>query len=324
MFQNLLQKSGILKTTILLAIVATAASVVIYSAVSLLLGHFTLFGLLMTTIISVTVSTIFAFLTVNLFHKLTTAELALKITNAQLDQRVQERTAEFLAANQNLRAEIEMRTTIEQRLVTLLEEKKKLHKEINHRVKNNLQIVASLLNLQASMLQDKKLRAILQDSQNRIRSLALIHEKLYQSGSSQINFGEYVKDLTAYLLRAHQHRANDINLSVEEVMLDVDTAVSLGLVINELTSNAIIHAFPNGQAGQIRINVRKTDPQTLELVISDNGVGLPPEITPETEGTLGLQLVGSLVNQLNGFLNISRKDGTSIKIRVPVEGHHHE
>lgn len=324
MFQNLLQKSGIFKTTLLLAIVATAASVAIYTAVSLLLGHFTSLGLLMTTIISVTVSTIFAVFTVNLFHKLTTAELALKITNAQLDQRVQERTAEFLAANQNLRAEIEMRTNIEQRLVTLLEEKKKLHKEINHRVKNNLQIVASLLNLQASMLADKKVRTILQDSQSRIRSLALIHEKLYQSGSPQINFGEYVKDLTAYLLRAHQHRAEDISLSVDDILLDVDTAVSLGLVINELTSNAIEHAFPEGQIGKIRISVRKTDPQTLELVISDNGVGLPPEITPDTQGTLGLQLVGSLVNQLNGFLNISRKDGTSIKISVPVEGHHHE
>ncbi|RMF03351.1 MAG: sensor histidine kinase, partial [Chloroflexi bacterium] len=272
-----------------------------------------------------TVSTIFSIFTVTLVHKLSTAELALKTANAKLDQRVQERTAEFVAANQNLRAEIEMRTNIEQRLVSLLEEKKKLHKEINHRVKNNLQIVASLLNLQASMLADEKVRTILQDSQSRIRSLALIHEKLYQSGNmAQINFGEYVKDLTAYLLRVHQHRAEDISLTVDDIWLDVDTAVSLGLIINELTSNAIEHAFPGGQIGTIRVSVRKTNPQTLELVISDNGVGLPPQITPETESTLGLQLVGSLVNQLNGFLNISRKDGTSIKIGVPVEEHHHE
>ena len=199
----------------------------------------------------------------------------------------------------------------------LLNEKEVLLKEIHHRVKNNLQIISSLLNLQSDQIKDTGTLRVLRDSQARVRSMALIHEKLYQSKSlAKINFGEYVQSLSRDLFRSYQRSLGDIklNVQVDEVSLDLDYAVPCGLILNELMTNALKYAFPNRRNGSILVELRVGPNQTLSLMVADDGVGLPPGLDILKNKSLGLQLIDSLVKQIDGNLQVEKSMGTSFQI----------
>lgn len=197
-----------------------------------------------------------------------------------------------------------------------LREKEVLLQEIHHRVKNNLQVVSSLLYLQSKKIKDKPTFEILQDSQNRVRSMALVHEKLYQSKDlARVDFAEYARNLANYILRSHGVNSNVIKLKikVDDVFLGIDTAVPCGLILNELVSNSLKHAFPGGREGEIRIELRLDDDKKFTLMVSDNGVGIPKDLDFRNTESLGLQLVDTLVNQLEGTIELDRSGGTAFK-----------
>jgi two-component sensor histidine kinase len=201
--------------------------------------------------------------------------------------------------------------------IILLSEKEVLLKEIHHRVKNNLQIISSLLNLQTDHVRDTGTLRALRDSQARVRSMALIHEKLYQSKSlAKINFGEYVQSLAKDLFRSYQRSLGDIklNIQVDEVPLDLDYAVPCGLILNELMTNALKYAFPNGRNGTIQVELRAGPDHNLSLRVADDGVGLPPGLDLLNRKSLGLQLVNSLVVQVEGKLEVESTAGTAFMV----------
>jgi PAS domain S-box-containing protein len=204
----------------------------------------------------------------------------------------------------------------EKKLKTSLNEKDMLLREIHHRVKNNLQIISSLLNLQSRYIEDEDALDVFTESQNRVRSMAIIHEKLYNSKSmSNINFGEYITDLTDSLFYNYRVDPNRImlNKNMDKIFFDVDTAIPLGLIINELITNCLKHAFPGDNKGMINIDLVK-DGSFYKLNISDDGVGFPDNVDYKNTKSLGLQLVNNLVNQIDGKLELDGNNGTTFKI----------
>jgi len=209
----------------------------------------------------------------------------------------------------------------EEHIKTSLQEKEVLLQEIHHRVKNNLQVVSSLLNLQSKSIKDPQDLKIFQDSQNRIRSMALIHEKLYRSPDlSRIDFAEYVRQLTTHLFQTYSANTGNIQwqLHIQDVFLDVDTAIPCGLILNELVSNCLEHAFPEGRAGEICVAFYPACDQQYVLEVRDNGIGLPPDLDPSATESLGLQLVNTLIHQLDGTLALEREHGTTFSITFGV------
>lgn len=208
----------------------------------------------------------------------------------------------------------------EEKLKASLNEKELLLKEVHHRVKNNLQIISSIFSLQSQSLEDEKILAILQDSQARIASMALIHEKLYQSKNiAQIDFAEYIKNLTTNLFSSYNigNRQIALDLDVEKLSLNLDTAIPCGLLINELVSNALKHAFRDREVGQIKIEFSILPPDRLRLIVRDNGVGLPSNFDSRTGYSLGFRLIRALSRQLKGNLEIDRTQGTCFTVTFP-------
>ncbi len=208
----------------------------------------------------------------------------------------------------------------EERLKASLEEKVVLLKEVHHRVKNNLQIISSLLNLQSDYLEDDRSRDIFKVSQNRIESMALIHEKLYQSKDlARINFAEYVQDLVDGLLSSYELNSSNIstNLDVDDSLLSLDAAIPCGLIINELVLNSLKHAFPTGTKGKICITLTKVE-GNLTLSVGDNGIGFPAEVDFQNTKSLGLQLVIALTNQLKGTVELKKDSGVEFKLTFTV------
>jgi two-component sensor histidine kinase len=219
--------------------------------------------------------------------------------------------------------DVTARKRAEEQLRASLREKEVLLQEIHHRVKNNLQVVSSLLSLQAEQTKDRQTFEAFRESQNRIRSMALIHEKLYRSASvASVNFAEYIQSLAAALCRSYGAAVRGISLSIQadEVFLGIDRAAPCGLLLNELVSNALKHAFPAGRAGEIRIALRPAGDDLLTLVVSDNGVGLPQDLDFRHAGSLGLQLVNTLVSQLGGTITLHRHGGTEFEITLAAPG----
>ncbi|MEH2327470.1 MAG: GAF domain-containing protein [Nostoc sp.] len=214
--------------------------------------------------------------------------------------------------------ELIQRQNAQVKLKNALAEKEVLLKEVHHRVKNNLQIVSSLLQLQSQTLKDPEAIKVLRESQNRIESISLIHKNLYISANiEQIDVGNYIDNLAASLLISYQIWPGKIGLEtdIDSVILNVDQAIACGLVINELISNALKHAFPNQQAGTISIALRNVG-NSIEMTIRDNGIGLPDNLDWTTTDSLGLSLVYDLViEQLEGDITIERNHGTVFKIK---------
>ena len=201
-----------------------------------------------------------------------------------------------------------------------LQEKEALLKEIHHRVKNNLQIVYSLLRLQQRRTLDRQAAGILLDSQNRIKSIALVHEKLYRSDNlAEINFAQYISSLAASLLSSYCISSEHIALEtkVEPIALDIDKAIPCGLILNELVSNALKYAFPENCAGEIQVELRAKNKNLVQLTVSDNGVGIPSQFDLSRTKSLGLQLVQDFVNQLEGTVRIESQQGTIVEISFP-------
>ena len=234
------------------------------------------------------------------------AELALKQAHHELEEKVQARTMELATTNAQLKSS--------------LEEKEVLLKEIHHRVKNNLQVISSLFSLQANYTADPQVLEVLQDSQHRVRSMALIHEKLYRSENlARIDFSDYINDLASTLFRTYNAAQKQItlHLNASRLILELEQAIPCGLIVNELISNALKHAFPDGQPGQIQIGLCADEPDCITLIVEDDGVGLPADFDFYQTDSLGLTLVTSLTAQLDGSIDLTQSRGTKFAINFP-------
>ncbi|MFN6454906.1 MAG: PAS domain S-box protein [Nostoc sp. EfeVER01] len=210
----------------------------------------------------------------------------------------------------------------EEQIKASLLEKEVLLKEIYHRVKNNLQVISSLLNLQSAYIKDKDDLVIFQQSQQRIASMALVHEKLYQSQDlARINFGEYIRDLVASLFTAYEVNEDAIALTISTedcIFFGLDTAIPCSLIIHELVSNSLKYAFPKDRNGAINIEIKKTINNNLILIVSDNGIGLPPNFDFQKNASLGWELVDALTHQLAGNINITGSTGVECQVTFPL------
>jgi two-component sensor histidine kinase len=198
----------------------------------------------------------------------------------------------------------------------LLNDKEMLMKEIHHRVKNNLMIISSLLSLQSGYIEDPKTKELFRESQNRARSMAQIHERLYQSSDlKKIEMGDYIRTMAKDLFHTYatdQHRV-ELKLDVEESLVDVNAAIPLGLILNEIITNSLKYAFPEPRSGCISIGFHQEDKHFL-LEIRDDGVGLPEDLEVEKSDSLGMQLISSLSIQLGAEVEVLRDDGTCYMI----------
>jgi len=203
-----------------------------------------------------------------------------------------------------------------------LNEKEVLLKEIHHRVKNNLQIVISLMRLESRAFSEERVRAALKDLETRIRAMALVHEHLYHSSDlAKIGFKDYLKGLCEELFRTYGADGGKIRLEIdaEAVALDIERAIPCGLIINELLTNAIKYAFPGDRKGVLRVAIRNTSANEVEIVVSDDGIGIPETLDIRNAKTLGLQLVTTLAeNQLKGRIELERAGGTRFGIRFGI------
>ncbi len=217
--------------------------------------------------------------------------------------------------------DISARKTAEATVKKSLGEKEVLLREIHHRVKNNMQVISSLLSLQAANIEDERLHTLFQESQSRVRAMALIHEILYDSEDlSSIDLSTYVSRLAASLTRMYGADASQVRLNVEseDITLRIDDMVPCGLAISELISNSLKYAFPDGREGEIDLRVTSTPEGGVKLVVRDDGVGLPAELDIRTTNTMGMGLVVGLVEkQLGGQLELDRTQGTCFTITIP-------
>ncbi|MGQ9854233.1 MAG: PAS domain S-box protein [Candidatus Oleimicrobiaceae bacterium] len=215
--------------------------------------------------------------------------------------------------------DITLRKRAEEELVSSLKEKELLLKEIHHRVKNNMQVISSLLSLQSSYLTDPRMLAIFNDSQNRVKSMALIHEKLYQSKNLvRVDFAEYTRSLISHLFDSYGVDPERISTEVQsdDVDLAIDTGISCGLIVNELVSNALKHAFPGGRKGKVTVALERVNGAYV-LQVSDDGVGFPPHVDFRNTESLGLQLVNTLTDQLEGNIELRCSGGATFTISFP-------
>jgi PAS domain S-box-containing protein len=222
--------------------------------------------------------------------------------------------------------DITERVRMEMFFRSTLKEKETLIKEIHHRVKNNLQLISSMLGLQAHHIRDDEVSKIFRDSKDRIKSMALIHEKLYQSKNlTDIDVAEYLSTLIGYLISSHGVQQHSIRFtqSVGEFRLEIDIMIHLGLLVNEIVTNSVKHAFPGGREGEIRIEASEGGlPGTITVRISDTGVGLPKGTDLGNAQTLGLQLIVMLTSQLNGTIALDAgSEGTAFIITIPLTKH---
>jgi two-component system, sensor histidine kinase PdtaS len=219
--------------------------------------------------------------------------------------------------------DISERRVAEEQIKATLREKEVMLKEIHHRVKNNMQVISSLLSIQSQYLADSRDLDLFRRSQDRVRSMALVHEKLYQTDDmAVIDFSPYIESLTRNLLVSYRDDASTVklNLDVAGVFLGIDTAIPCGLIVNELVSNALKHAFPGGRKGQLTIYMRQ-DGESYVLEVSDDGTGLSHLPDIEKSQSMGLQLVTLLTEQLDGTMSLDTSHGTKFRITFKDRGH---
>jgi PAS domain S-box-containing protein len=214
--------------------------------------------------------------------------------------------------------DITKRKQAEDLVLRALKEKEVMLKEIHHRVKNNMQVVYSLLNLQAKGISDSAVRTMFEESRNRVSSMALIHEKLYRSNDlAFIDFKEYLKSLMAGIADTYNRRDIILVVEMEPLALDINSGIPCGLIVNELISNSLKHAFPGGRKGTITLGIKKDSAGMNVLTVADNGIGFPAELDFKNTSSLGMQLVTVLTGQLNGRAELSRDNGTKFTITFP-------
>ncbi|MFP4642591.1 MAG: histidine kinase dimerization/phosphoacceptor domain -containing protein, partial [Dehalococcoidia bacterium] len=225
-----------------------------------------------------------------------------------------------LQTSARLIGEMVERKRAEEQIQKDLTEKETLLREIHHRVKNNLQIVSSLLRRQGRQIQDATLKEMLKESENRVLSMSIIHEKLYRSESmAAINFNEFARSLSQGLLKSYGIANVALKTDIEDIQLPIDTAIPCGLIVNELVSNSLKYAFPEGQGGEIEIGLHQMGDSEVELLVRDNGVGLPEDIDIRNTESLGMHLVTLLgEKQLDGKVELDRSQGAEFRIRVPL------
>lgn len=212
-----------------------------------------------------------------------------------------------------IRSDITSRKVAEETIKTSLKEKEVLIREVYHRTKNNMQVISSLLGLKAAVIDDDQIKNILQDMKDRIQTIALVHQKLYQSQNlSFVDLKDYISDLAKLLINSHLNDSEKISLvlDLESINIELDTAVPCGLIINELISNSLKYAFPGDRKGTIKVTLKKLPEEMIELVVCDDGIGIPDGENYLNKNTLGMQLLTGIVeDQLMGTINISTNNG---------------
>jgi two-component sensor histidine kinase/AmiR/NasT family two-component response regulator len=225
---------------------------------------------------------------------------------------------ELRRINTELTREMGERRKGEEKIRASLAEKEVLLKEVHHRVKNNLQIITTLLDLQFDKIDDKQALAALMVSQDRIKSIALVHEKLYQTKDlARIDFAGYIENLTSQLFSSYVADPERVTLKIDagDVALGIDEAIPCGLIINELVSNSLKHAFPEGRKGNVAIRFQADEQGVVTLMVADDGIGLPPGMNFRDTGSMGLQLVNMLTKQIHGEISLLTEGGVAFTIR---------
>lgn len=215
----------------------------------------------------------------------------------------------------------EKRKIAEENLKRSLAEKEILLKEVHHRVKNNMQIISSILKMQERQIKDDRLKEVLEESQNRIRSMALIHENLYRNENlANIMFSNYVKSLAGNLARsfAEQQGSVAFDYDIDEVYLPLDIGIPCGLIINELISNSFKYAFKKVEKGKITIKLKRLEEQSFRMEVADNGAGLPDGLNIENSGSLGMKIVTKLVMQIEGNMKYEYSNGAKFTIDFKI------
>jgi PAS domain S-box-containing protein len=223
-----------------------------------------------------------------------------------------------------IKFDITARIEAEEIIKAALREKEVLLRELYHRTKNNMQVISSILNLKAATLQDEKTIEILEDMGNRIKTMAMVHQKLYQSQDlSSVDLKEYIKDISGLLISSYASESEKIKLTLnlESIHVSIDTAIPCGLIVNEIITNSLKHAFPGGREGEIYIRLFKQEDGLIELEISDNGIGIPAGYDFEAGDTLGIQVFKSIAEeQMNGEIQFDTKNGVKFIIRFKENG----
>jgi two-component system, sensor histidine kinase PdtaS len=208
------------------------------------------------------------------------------------------------------------RTQAAAQIQASLQEQEVLLREVHHRVKNNLQVIASLLSLQSEALTDEHTRGLLFDTQARVRSMAMIHDKFSRSASlAVINLGDYLRELVEELFRAYRPPGVHYEVQAAAISVNIDTAIPCGLIASELISNCLKHAFPGGRPGQVRVTLELVAPAVFSLVVQDDGVGVPENFASLRAESLGLQLVDTLARQLGTTLQVDQRGGSTFQLR---------
>ena len=258
----------------------------------------------------------------------TTNEKLININNL-LKSVMQERTSELIKLNKTLQEEINRREGVEnarilgvEKIESSLKEKEVLLKEIHHRVKNNLQVICSILHLQQDKIDNTEMVQLFLETQHRVRSMALVHDKLYQSPSlATIDFSDYVQSLSTELLRTFWKPGVSISTDITDISFGVDTAIPCGLIVNELITNSLKHGFPDGRAGHVYIGIQDSPPGEYSLTVKDDGVGFPPEFDMHKSTSMGTLVICSLVDQLDGTSETTNQEGALTTIRFHLPPH---
>ncbi len=223
-------------------------------------------------------------------------------------------------ANFAVLLDITDRIHAEQKLRTSLQEKQVMIREIHHRVKNNLQVISSLLRLQAEKLDDEKSRLVFDECRHRILSISLVHDKLYQTRDfARINLAHYIRSLTSHLAHSYYYGKHNVQIitNLDEFVVDINRAIPYGLIINELVSNSLRHAFPHQKKGKVKVDMTKKREKHI-IRVKDDGIGFPKEVDLFNPNTLGLQLINDLAKQIEGCIELRRDEGTEISVTIPA------
>ena len=213
--------------------------------------------------------------------------------------------------------DITHRKEMEDKLEKALEEKNTMMKEIYPRVKNNLMVISSLLNLQSSYINDKDTQDIFKESENKAKSMALIHENLYRAGDlKHLNFSEYIEKLSKDLYHTYTLDKSLVKLvlNIEVINLDIDTSIPFGLILNELLTNSLKHAFPDGRSGMITVELQQDFDGRLKLSVSDNGIRFPSDLDFKTTESLGMMIINTLTQQIEGEIHLDQSNGTKFTV----------